>query len=89
MSVEDRVIKVLESLCGISSIDKRHTLQRDLMMDSLQLVLLLVSIEDEFQIELEESDMNPFDLFRVVNVVDLVERYIGGHDEKISTAGAE
>lgn len=89
MSVEDRVINVLVSLCGISSIDKRHTLQRDLMMDSLQLVLLLVSIEDEFQIELEESDMNPFDLFRVVDVVDLVERYIGGRDEKISATGAE
>ena len=89
MSVEDRVINVLESLCGISSIDKRHILQRDLMMDSLQLVLLLVSIEDEFQIELEESDMNPFDLFRVVDVVDLVERYIGGRDEKISATGAE
>ena len=35
-------------------------------------------IEDEFQIVLDESDMNPFDLVTVEDVVKLVTKYMEG-----------
>ena len=84
-----QVMEILKDLSGVDNITPEDQLQTDLMLDSLYMVTLLVEIEDAFGIELDESDMNPFDLFRVVDVVDLVERYIGGRDEKISATGAE
>ncbi len=46
------------------------------------MVTLLMGIEDEFLIELEEKDMNPYDLTTVQDCIDLVERYVGDSNEK-------
>ena len=56
--------------------DPNLILIQDLGMDSLRMVMLLVTIEDTFDIELDESDMNPFSLITVQNVVDLVMEYV-------------
>ena len=39
------------------------------------MVMLLVMIEDVFEIELDESDMNPFKLRTVNDVINLVSKY--------------
>ena len=46
------------------------------------MVTLLMMLEENFQITLEESDMNPFDLANVWQVVDLVEKYAGGENNE-------
>jgi acyl carrier protein len=46
------------------------------------MVTLLMMIEDEFQIVLDESDMNPFDLITVEDVVKLVAKYLEGNNHE-------
>ena len=55
-------------------------MQGDLALDSLLMVTLLVEIEEAFEIELDESDMNPFDLVTAQDAVDLVKKYCGGEE---------
>ena len=83
MEFFDKVCVILSELSGIETICLEHELQSDLGLDSLQMVTLLMMLEENFQITLDESDMNPFDLANVWQVVDLVEQYAGG--EKVET----
>lgn len=71
----EQTISILEKMSGIKIDDPDMSLQNNLGLDSLEMVLLLVEIEDSFDIEIKESDMNPFDLQTVSDVVMLVERY--------------
>jgi len=71
----EQTISILEKMSGIKIDDPDMSLQNNLGLDSLEMVLLLVEIEDSFDIEIKESDMNPFDLKTVSDVVMLVERY--------------
>lgn len=77
MRIEERVKSILWELSGEEDVENEATLQEDLAMDSLSMVSLLIEIEEIFEIELNESDMNPFALSTVQNVVDLVEKYMG------------
>lgn len=74
--IKSRVFAILEELSSIPIQDPNMILIQDLGMDSLRMVMLLVTIEDTFEIELDESDMNPFSLLTVQNVVDLVMKYV-------------
>lgn len=82
MEIFDKVCVILSELSGIETICLEHELQSDLGLDSLQMVTLLMMLEENFQITLDESDMNPFDLVNVWQVVDLVEKYAGGEDNE-------
>ena len=82
MELFDKVCVILSELSGIETICLEHELQSDLGLDSLQMVTLLMMLEENFQITLDESDMNPFDLVNVWQVVDLVEKYVGGENNE-------
>lgn len=82
MELFDKVCVILSDLSGIETICLEHELQSDLGLDSLQMVTLLMMLEENFQITLDESDMNPFDLVNVWQVVDLVEKYAGGENNE-------
>ena len=71
----DKVRVILSDISGMETICLEHELQNDLGLDSIQMITLLMMLEETFQITLEESDMNPFDLLTVSNVVELVEKY--------------
>ena len=77
MRIEESVKSILKELSGEENIKNEAMLQDDLAMDSLSMVSLLIGIEDVFEIELNEADMNPFALGTVQDVVDLVEKYVG------------
>jgi len=81
MSVEENVKTILFELSGIENIDNSNSLQEDLALDSLAMVTLLIEIEDIFEIQLDEADMNPFDLNTVQDVISMVERYGGDISE--------
>ncbi len=81
MKISDKVLEILRELSGVDAIDMESRLQEDLMLDSLHMVMLLIQVEDQFDMVLDESDMNPFDLLTVGQVVELVRRY-GENDEK-------
>ena len=60
----------------------KHPVLNDLSMDSLRMVMLLLMIEEVFAIELDESDMNPFALITVQDVIDLVSKYKGESEDR-------
>lgn len=75
MNYEYDVFEIIKDLCGVDQVDASMILSSDLPMDSLHMVMLLVMLEDTFEIELDESDMNPFSLITVQDVIDLVIKY--------------
>ncbi len=82
MKIFNKVCVILSELSSMETICLEQELQSDLGLDSLQMVTLLMILEENFQITLDESDMNPFDLVNVWHVVDLVEKYIGGENNE-------
>lgn len=84
MNITKKVIDILKELSGKKTIKQKDSLQHDIALDSLGMVMLLVEIEETFCIELDESDMNPFDLLTVSDVVELVKKYKEAQDEKKS-----
>lgn len=81
MEIFNDVIEIIKCLGEFDDINIDDKLQDDLNLDSLTMVALLVEIEETFNIELEESDMNPFDLNTVEDVVNLVVKYCGDRYE--------
>ena len=82
MEVFNKVKIILSELSGIETICIEHGLQSDLGFDSIQMVTLLIMLEETFQIILDESDMNPFDLNNVQHVVNLVDKYLSGKNNE-------
>ena len=75
MNIEEKVRAILCELSGEPNIENNSKLQEDLALDSLSMVTMLIEIEESFNIELDEADMNPFDLVTVQNVIDMVVKY--------------
>mgnify|MGYP000920611035 FL=1 len=76
-----KISEILCELSGIKEIKPEDNLKEDLALDSLSMVTLLLEIEEIFEIELDESDMNPFDLNTVEDAVKLVEKYRADENE--------
>jgi acyl carrier protein len=81
MNVCDKVIEILHDLTSSTEISPNSLLKDDLDLDSLGMVTLLVSIEENFEIELDESDMVLSNLIYVQDVVDLVTKHKGDSNE--------
>jgi acyl carrier protein len=79
--LEDEVISLINTLGRFEAREPSNLLEMDLGFDSLGLIILLTMIEEIFHIELDESDMNPFELRTVQNVIDLVAKYFDHSQE--------
>ncbi len=75
--VKEGVFKILSELSGVSVNEAQMKLVEDIGLDSLMLVTMLIEIEEEFNIELNESDMNPYDFITAGDVIAMTERYAG------------
>lgn len=53
-------------------------LSEDLGFDSLSLVELIVDLEDRFDIEIDESDLDPSQLKTVAQIYSLVDKCLEG-----------
>lgn len=82
--IEQKVLEVLEDLCMTTVEDTSKNLIGDLAMDSLRMVMLLVTLEEVFSIELDESDLNPFLLITVQDVIDLASKYTQSEEESVN-----
>lgn len=74
--MQERVYEILKSLSGVDEVFETDKLREDLAIDSLGMVELLVEVESAFDIELEDSDINPEGLITVFDVICLVGKYI-------------
>ena len=81
MQIFEKISEILCELSGIKEIKPEDDLKEDLALDSLSMVTLLLEIEETFEVQLDESDMNPFDLNTVEDAVKLVEKYRGDENE--------
>ena len=81
MDVQERVFNIIRELSGVENVNLDSSLQGEIYLDSLSMVTLLIMVEDGFNIVLDESDMNPFDLITINDVVSLVKKYVGDEDE--------
>lgn len=79
--IDEKVIEVLSEVSGAESIKDSDDLQTDIGFDSFGMVRLLVELEDVFSITIDESDLNPYDLLTVRDVIDLVTKYIEENNE--------
>ncbi len=84
--IKEQVFEIVEELALIPIRDANVTLTGDLAMDSLRMVMLLITLEDTFEIELDESDMNPFSLITVQDVIDLAMKYVSPTKEESNDA---
>lgn len=76
MKKDKRIMSVVSKTAGVKKVNPEDILIDDLSMDSMAMVLLLINLEEEFKIEFDEADMNPFDLKSVSDVINLVNKYI-------------
>lgn len=79
-----KIVEILTEL-GAENITPAAALRDDLGLDSLQMVNLLITIEEVFQIELEETDIDPTSLRTVEDVISLTKKYTqsgGGTDHE-------
>ena len=73
--VKEKIFEIIEDISAVQTCDASASLLEDLALDSLCMVMLLVMIEDTFSIELDESDMDPYALTTVQDVINLVTKY--------------
>lgn len=76
-----KLMDVLSQLSGVVNIHEGDFLLTDLGLDSLALVNLMVMLEDVFGIEFSPSDLDPFALSAVEDVMLLVAKYIDDGEE--------
>ena len=78
---ERKIIEILTEL-GVESITPKSELRDGLGLDSLQMVNLLIALEEIFDIELEETDIDPASLLTVEDVISLAKKYTQANEEK-------
>ena len=78
---ERKIIEILTEL-GVESITPESELRDGLGLDSLQMVNLLIALEEIFNIELEETDIDPASLLTVEDVISLAKKYTQANEEK-------
>ena len=81
MNLKENIHAILKKLSGAETVKDNDRLKEDLVLDSLAMVTLLLELEDTLNIQLDEADMNPFDLVTAEDVVTLAEKYIGNNNE--------
>ena len=76
--MKEKVNEILKEKSFCDEITSELKLREDLGLDSLNMVELMVELEDKFNIEIEESDLDPAALQTVSQIYDLVEKYTEG-----------
>ena len=73
--MKEKVNEILKEKSFCDEITSELKLREDLGLDSLNMVELMVELEDKFNIEIEESDLDPASLQTVSQIYALVEKY--------------
>lgn len=73
--MKEKVNEILKEKSFCDEITYDLNLREDLGLDSLNMVELMVELEDKFNIEIEESDLDPAALQTVSQIYALVEKH--------------
>lgn len=75
--MQERINRIIMEKSFCENITPEMNLSDDLGLESLGMVELIVELEDEFNIEFDESFLEPEDLQTVGQIYLLVQRHIG------------
>lgn len=76
--MKTQVNEILKEKSFCDNITAELKLNEDLGYDSLNMVELMVELEEHFDIEIDESDLDPAALQTVEQVYALVAKYVEG-----------
>lgn len=76
--MKTQVNEILKEKSFCDDITAELRLNEDLGLDSLNMVELMVELEERFNIEIDESDLDPTALQTVEQVYALVAKYVEG-----------
>ena len=74
--MKEEVYKLISEVAGETVNDDALSLRDDLGLDSLGVVTLFIEIEEQFDIIISESDLDPAQLSTAGDVLHLIEKYI-------------
>lgn len=74
MIKKEKLLKVLTELSGKKGIKMTDKLE-SLGLDSLAMITMIINLEDAFEVELDEKDMNPYNFETVKDVLNMVDKY--------------
>ena len=77
-SLSKKVKELLGGITGSEDIREDSKLSEELGLDSLMHVSLILELEEMLGVEMDEADLNPFDLITVGDVIRLASKYMGG-----------
>jgi acyl carrier protein len=75
IEIEQKINNTVLDLSMVTSVESNSSLRDDLGFDSLRMVELMVELEEEFNIEFDESDLDPQMLNKVSDLYNLLGRY--------------
>ena len=74
--MNEKIIDIIKEMSGNQEIKLCDHLSEDVGLDSMNMVLLLLEVENMLGVELKEEDMNPNALIYVSDIMQLAEKYI-------------
>lgn len=78
MDTKERIIKIINKIVdkidGKVQVNNETNLICDCGFDSIQLIQLIVMVEDEFDIEIEDDELEMHNISIVGNLVNIVEK---------------
>ncbi len=75
MHIDEKVMMLLSEFSGKEAVKRSDDLRKVLSLDSSKISGLMWEIQEDFGIRLYESEISPFDLVTVQDVIDLVKNY--------------
>ena len=73
--MEERIIEIIENLTGFKNLkdNKDIDLLENEILDSLAFIELITSLEEEFNIEIQPTQVSPDTWRKIENIVKMVE----------------
>ena len=81
MEIRKKIVKIVKEISGAKKVALDSLLKKDLAIDSLGMVNIILSIEEELSIELNEADLDPSLLNKVSDIIELVKKYTEEEEE--------
>ena len=78
--MKDKIIQIIKDACALGEEVKENSDLKTLSLDSLSFVEMLVNIENEFEIEFEDEELNFFDWENVSDLINAVKEKLNAKE---------
>lgn len=72
--MEERIIQIIEELTGVKDINKNSDLLEEEVLDSLAFIELIETLENEYDVEIQPTQVPPYTWKNVNNIVNLIKK---------------